>query len=59
MPVGKKVRDVVLRPGIKIVGAKDLVTLAKKPFTQMRAEKSGAAGHQNFFSLHIPSQSWR
>jgi hypothetical protein len=38
-------RDVALGPGVEIVDTQHVVPLAHQPPTQMRPEKSGAAGH--------------
>jgi hypothetical protein len=43
----QQMRDVVLAPGEVIVDAQDVVPLRQQPLAQMRAEKPGAAGHQN------------
>jgi hypothetical protein len=53
--VPHEVTDVVLAPGKEVVEAQDLVFLDKKPFAEMRTEKTGAAGNEN--PLHLVNSS--
>ena len=48
-----EMRDILPGPGKEIVGAKDLVALVEQPVDEVRAEKTGAAGHQDPFARTI------
>jgi len=38
--------DIVLTAGKKIVEAEDIMLIGKKPFAEMRTQKTGTAGNQ-------------
>jgi hypothetical protein len=49
----KQMGDLLARPGIKIIDAKDFVALREKSFAKMRADESHASGHQGSFAAGI------
>ena len=49
-PIGQQMFDVLPPAGIKIVDAEHLVAVGKKPFAEMRADKSGTSGDKRSYS---------
>ncbi len=50
----QQMRDIGFLAGKEVVDADHIVPLFDEPFAQMRAQKAGAAGHQNaFMSSHV------
>ena len=50
MGVIEERNDVVLGPGEEVVDAQNVAAVIHQSFAQMRADKTGAAGHQNTFT---------
>ena len=56
MGISQQMADVVLAAGVKIIEAKELLSLCEKPLAEVRSEKAGAAGDQNPFHVVYPSK---
>ena len=52
--MGQEVEDIVFASRKEIVEADDVVALPEQPLAEVRAEKTGAAGDQNFLHVDLP-----
>ena len=53
--VGEEVRDIGLVAGEEIVGANDFMAVVQQSLAQMRAEETGASGHQDALAAAVKS----
>src|SRR5687768_1777949 len=52
----QEMNDVLLPPGEKIVQADDLGAVGQEPFAKVRADETGAAGHENSHRKFLPQR---